>query len=452
MPPLKKVIRKPRRTKVTNRLARTRKPVFKGQKSVIERYADRASRREQVIAMETRKFFYKILDGWKTKPKVKPKPIKKKGRQPTKAKPVKKIRSSTELSKEQIKAMRDPWKSVFKSDAWKMQKPVPVVLKQMSKAPHKKRGLQPKLYMKHIPKKGFYRKLSEEYPNRIWKAVTPQFRKYGPYPNPLGVEKLFEIELSRYGMKVLQNPIVKGHLVPTIIWHMRQLHRRVEYIGSSMIEQYVPADVGNSFMKDTKPNLRASLRKSLSAQESLLPRGGDWSLSNVAMAMRFFSELPYAGIVGNMPTKTVRHSPYDKKPRKSWKTGELLDDPEAIGIFFPIIIKKIKNAVRYSLLPTMFQNLAMTFSTKLTQIYGIKIRVTPSEVRSLFKVNYLGRGLYRSKVVDAFNHPDIKNFEETIRTMVSGDPNQASFRANIKGMEDIKGKMVRVLTGEHKKK
>lgn len=235
-------------------------------------------------------------------------------------------------------------------------------------------------WMFRIKKRGFIRDLTKDFPKRVKKPIKPSAGLFGGYPSPLGIEEIVDIKLTKYGKAVCT---VYPDIISDISYQMRRILYNIKIIGIQYINKFVPADVGNSRYKNTRPNIRRSLSESLSERNNIVPPMGNMNASDLQLHIRFYSDLYYAGIVNEMPESMIRHQRSNRK--RSWKTGEYLHDPYVKQNFFGLIKNKLKRDTRSQLIPYFLTNIRNILKNKDNKFKN-------EHARAMFSIRSLGRG------------------------------------------------------------
>ena len=218
----------------------------------------------------------------------------------------------------------------------------------------------------------FIRPLTEEYPIRVKRPIDIKQGFFGSYPAPVGIHRLYNLELSPNGFAFLTlNP----NLITNFIHRIRYFFRVIQIEAEKVIMKKVPSDTGM---------LRKSFIKSVSDQNSIFPKLTVSSLSDLKISMRWFSELEYAGIVNKMPTGMVRH--HRNQKIRSWRTGKFLHDPEAVGMFFYTVKYDIQRKIRNELYPQFLKSMYGFLKNVLANLgYQRILNLGTSGVANLFK-------------------------------------------------------------------
>lgn len=187
--------------------------------------------------------------------------------------------------------------------------------------------------------KGYYKSLKKEFPYAI-KEVQPRGGiNLGQYPNPLGYDKIIDISLRKNATIKLnikdwfwaeKSEQMMKKITFKISYHLNRLKEDIINFANSILP-IVPEDTGK---------LRDKVIESLENSECCNPYNTNFDA--VRLKMRISADIPYAGIVNEMPTKWVRH---DISMRKYGKGG-ILHDPEAEGHFFDKLVELIKAYAR----------------------------------------------------------------------------------------------------------
>lgn len=232
---------------------------------------------------------------------------------------------------------------------------------------------KPRYMTKIVKSEDFIKKLRDEYPFAVTQSASGGKLRMGSYPAPLGIDTIFNLTLNKTSdAKEIFEAV--PYLIRKIGNMMRRLPNIIQKRARFYIYTLVPEDSGD---------LRESLYDSLSISESTVPLKNSTSTKYLQVHIRYFSELPYAGIANIMPSSSLRHPP---NRRKSQKGRNPLYDPAATSNFFYLTKMKIKMIATEELKHFFGRIQAMVRS-------DLKLKgTTYAMIRKLFTIEGLGRG------------------------------------------------------------
>jgi len=190
---------------------------------------------------------------------------------------------------------------------------------------------RPKYLQRRKPQQySFIRNLEEEFPYR--RRNIGKFH-LGGFPHPLGYDLIFEMGLTK-GIKnvwsdwKITNPDLYNRFTFIIVNRMREMFKRVQWYGLSLIDTFVPEDTGE---------LKKKMKGSLHRLGNKVPSAGTKNLDLITCKMRIGADIAYAGVVNNMDTFKTSPRPAVQHPfgppymHLNKRHGRPLIDDTAIG-------------------------------------------------------------------------------------------------------------------------
>lgn len=242
------------------------------------------------------------------------------------------------------------------------------------------------------PKKKPY-SLASLYPHRITKKTRARqpargrhYKWLGPFPNPLGMNEIFRIQLSRYGRQLLfeRKSVIgrtrlaeqKRHIQLAMIFFciqkLNELQADIQEYGGILIGKLVPLRSGK---------LRKVMNKSLKKNESVMPRP-----SKMELRMFLSADVPYAGAVDQMPTHGSPHVRHEKSIYKQFPKGI---DPDAVGRYYYRVLRDLKS--RFKML---WRGFLYELKNGFKKIFKDDEATAIAHANFLFKVDVEGRHPY----------------------------------------------------------